>query len=168
MYGGAGKQWVLSSVFGKTLGAFMDYWAQCCQITWLKQLLAKCQRKETSWHLFHKNDMAVNVYYVGGFHLFCLLFFCTMKTMSKKNGVGGGAGVLVWFFFCFVLGGWKTVLKSFMVVVLVVKCRYGSRHGNLKTVCSSLKWQGLEAITFTVKGAWKGWCWGPSRWGGHP
>lgn len=56
--------------------------------------------------------MAVNVYYVGGFHLFCLLFFCTMKTMSKKNGVGGGAGVLVWFFFLLCLGRLKDCPKE--------------------------------------------------------
>lgn len=31
-----------------------------CQLVWLQQLLAKCQRESTSWHLFHKHHGVVD------------------------------------------------------------------------------------------------------------
>lgn len=52
-----------------------------CQLVWLQQLLAKCHREGTSWHLFHKHHGIVD-FWSDELGIFL--------SVGIKNGIGTG------------------------------------------------------------------------------
>lgn len=122
-----------------------------CQLVWLQQLLAKCQREGTSWRLFHKHRG------IGGF---CSGELGVFLSMGIKTGIGMG--------FCLSsLGCWRADWESSVLLA------WGGDEGRDK---GSLCWaaeitadrDGALGSTFIFQGVMGGWCWGDTREGTSP
>lgn len=90
------EQQVLSLVLAQTPRGIHGLLSERCQLVWLQQLLAKCQREGTSWRLFHQHDGIVD---------FCSDGLGVFLSVGIRNGIGTGfclssLGVLE--------GGWES------------------------------------------------------------